>query len=421
MSYREYAQNLDLQDNLAAFRDRFHIPKTIEGKDCIYLCGNSLGLQSKGIRGIVEQELADWEKFGVHGHHDAKQPWYRYHEFLTEPMAEIIGAKPLETVVMNTLTVNVHLMLVSFYRPNAKRNKILIEYSSFPSDRYAVESQIRFHGYDPKESLIILEPEEGTDYVSQTQISRIFEKHGEQIALALIGSVNYYTGQAYPLKYLTGLAHQYGCKIGFDLAHGAGNLLLNLHDDGPDFAVWCGYKYLNGGPGSLAGCFVHERHAQDQNLPRFAGWWGHDKSKRFLMQPKFEVMPGAEGWQLSNPPILPMACLLESLLIFKEAGMQSIRKKNLTMGTLLIQWIHELNHPNIEILTPENSDERGAQLSIRLKNADKSIFNKISDKGIIADWREPDVIRIAPVALYNSYSDVASFMDIFKSVLYEKG
>lgn len=417
----ELAKQLDLNDKLAGFRNHFLIPKTSDGKDCIYLCGNSLGLQSKGIRTIVEQELSDWEKFGVHGHHEAQRPWYKYHEFLTEPMAELLGAKPIETVIMNTLTVNVHLMLVSFYRPKPAKFKILIEYSSFPSDRYAVESQIRFHGFDPKEALIILEPEQGKDYVSRNQMEEVFYREGDQIALALIGSVNYYTGQAYPIAYLTQLAHAHGCKIGFDLAHGAGNLLLNLHADGPDFAVWCGYKYLNGGPGSLAGCFVHERHVMDPELPRFAGWWGHDKSKRFKMEPRFECMPGAEGWQLSNPPILPMACLLESLQLFQNAGIKAIREKNLTMGNLLIQWIKELEHPNIEILTPENPDERGAQLSIRLKDADKNIFQKITKAGVIADWREPDVIRIAPVALYNSFTDIATFIEIFKTAVYEKG
>lgn len=417
----EAAKQLDQKDSLAEFRSRFLIPKTSDGRDYIYLCGNSLGLQSKGIRSIIEQELSDWEAFGVHGHHDAQRPWYKYHEFLTEPMAAVLGAKPLETVIMNTLTVNVHLMLVSFYQPKPSKFKILIEYSSFPSDRYAVESQIRFHGYDPKEALIILEPKLGKDYVSRQQMDEVFAREGDQIALALIGSVNYYTGQAYPIAYLTQLAHAHNCKIGFDLAHGAGNLLLNLHEDGPDFAVWCGYKYLNGGPGTLAGCFVHERHANNSDLPRFAGWWGHDKSKRFKMEPKFEYIPGAEGWQLSNPPILPMACLLESLQIFQKAGMKAIREKNLAMGSLLLQWIKELLHPNLKILTPENPEERGAQLSIRLKDANKQIFQNICSAGVIADWREPDVIRIAPVALYNNFTDIANFMDIFQTALYEKG
>lgn len=419
MHYLELAGSLDQKDPLAGFRDQFLIPKTEDGKDCIYLCGNSLGLQSKGIRSVIEQELSDWEKYGVHAHHDALRPWYKYHEFLTEPMAGLLGAKPIETVIMNTLTVNVHLMLVSFYRPSPGKYKILIEYSSFPSDRYAVESQIRYHGYDPNDALVILQPEPGKDYVSRQQMEAIFEQEGDQIALALIGSVNYYTGQAYPIAFLTSIAHAYGCKIGFDLAHGAGNLLLNLHEDGPDFAVWCGYKYLNGGPGSLAGCFVHERHANAKDLPRFAGWWGHNKSKRFQMQPEFECMSGAEGWQLSNPPILPMACLLESLRIFHEAGIKAIREKNISMGNLLMSWIESLKHPNLEILTPQNPDERGAQLSIRLKDANKKIFQKLNTAGVIADWREPDVIRIAPVALYNSYTDIANFMEILQKALLE--
>jgi kynureninase len=315
---------------------------------------------------------------------------------------------------MNTLTVNLHLMLVSFYRPTAKRFKILIEYSSFPSDRYAVESQIRFHGYDPKEALIILQPEPGTDTISKAHIESVFEKEGEQIALALIGSVNYYTGQAYPIAHMTRLAHARGADIGFDLAHGAGNLQLQLHEDGPDFAVWCGYKYLNGGPGALAGAFIHERHAHRSDLPRFAGWWGHNKVTRFKMEPHYEAMPGAEGWQLSNPPILPMACLRASLELFQQAGMDALRRKSLAMSELLFQLLEDYNHPNLSLITPKAEAERGCQVSIKVKNADRSLFQRISEQGVIADWREPDVIRIAPVPLYNSFCDIFDFVEILK-------
>jgi len=309
------------------------------------------------------------------------------------------------------------LMLVSFYRPEGKRSKILIEHSCFPSDRYAVESQLRFHGYDPSKHLIILQPQPGEAYVSNEAIEHAFYQHGDEIALALIGSVNYYSGQAYPIKFITDLAHQYGSLVGFDLAHGAGNLALKLHEDGPDFAIWCGYKYLNGGPGSLAGCFVHERHAYSYELPRFTGWWGHNKKSRFKMSPHFEIMAGAEGWQLSNPPILPMACLLASFELFELAGMDNLRLKSLQMGNVFFNLLDELNHPNLKIITPRLEAERGCQISIQLKDADKAIFNKITEAGVIADWREPDVIRIAPVPLYNSFTDIFDFIQILKGAL----
>ncbi len=411
------AVKLDQEDKLSSFRSKFLIPKTKEGQECIYLCGNSLGLQPTSVRNAVEQELKDWELFGVHGHHEAKFPWYRYHEFLTDSMAKVVGAQPAEVVMMNTLTVNVHLMMVSFYRPTSNRHKILIEYSAFPSDRYAVESQIRFHGYDPETSLIILQPKEGTNYIDRDQMEEVFDQHGDSIALALIGSVNYYTGQAYPIRFLTQLAHHKGIPIGFDLAHGAGNLLLSLHEDGPDFAVWCGYKYLNGGPGTLAGCFVHERHHGQAELPRFAGWWGHNKETRFKMGPKFDLMPGAEGWQLSNPPILPLACLRESLDIFQAAGMQAIRHKNLAMGSFLLEGLQAINHPNLEVITPIADEERGAQLSIRIRNADRLVFEKLTAGGVVADWREPDVIRVAPVALYNRFSELVDFLILLKKCI----
>lgn len=413
---QQKALQLDQQDVLAPFRKRFCIPKTKEGKDAIYFCGNSLGLMSTGIRTAVGQELMDWEHHGVLGHHEAQYPWYKYHEFLTKPMAAVVGALPEEVVVMNTLTVNVHLMMVSFYRPDAKRHKILIEYSAFPSDRYAVESQIRFHGFDPASSLVVLEPEPGTHYISKERIQQVFDEHGDELALALIGSVNYYTGQAYPIRYMTELAHGHGSRIGFDLAHGAGNLALALHDDGPDFAVWCGYKYLNGGPGTLAGCFVHQRHHDHAQLPRFAGWWGHNKQTRFAMGPRFEGMPGAEGWQLSNPPILPMACLRESLSIFETAGMDNIRAKNLALGDFLLEGIKSLGRTDMESITPIAADERGAQWSLRMLQGNKGMFEKLTQRGVIADWREPDVIRIAPVALYNQFAELAEFLELLKQL-----
>lgn len=406
----------DRLDQLSEFRNSFHFPKDKQG-DLRYFCGNSLGLQPLQTREFVLQELDDWAEFGVEGHLEAKRPWVKYHEFLTEPMAEVVGALPHEVVVMNTLTVNLHLMMVSFYRPSKSRNKILIEYSAFPSDRYAIESQIRNHGYDPKDSLIILSSENQDEYVSWENIENTITKHGEEIALVLIGSVNYYTGQAYPIKKIKELAHQFGCKVGFDLAHGAGNLLLNLHDDAPDFAVWCSYKYLNSGPGSLAGCFVHERHADDFQLPRFAGWWGHDKVNRFKMPPQLQLMRGAEGWQLSNPPILPMACMLSSLQLFTKAGMSQLRNKSLSLSQYLIELLQSLNHPKIKILTPFSLEERGSQVSIQIQGGDKKIYEDLKQQRIIADWREPDVIRVAPVPLYNSFEDVYYLYESLKKIL----
>ncbi len=412
---------LDAKDELAHFQQRFCIPQ-VQGQDesnqkILYYCGNSLGLQPKETRNYVEQELVDWANLGVEGHLQALRPWVKYHEFLTEDMASIVGAKPEEVVVMNTLSVNLHLMMVSFYRPTPSRRKILIEYSAFPSDRYAVESQIRFHGYDPESDLIILQPENEDEYVNPAYIQQVIEQHGESIALVLIGSVNYYTGQAYPIQKITEWGHAHGCVVGFDLAHGAGNLMLNLHEDGPDFAVWCSYKYLNSGPGSLAGCFVHERHAKAYDLPRFAGWWGHNKERRFKMEAKLDLLPGAEGWQLSNPPILPMACIRASLDLFKEAGMPALRSKSLKLHKYLRDLMNSLDHSDIRLLTPESEEEHGCQVSIQIKNANKEIYHQLSAMHIVADWREPDVIRVAPVPLYNSFEDVHQLYSAFKKVL----
>ncbi|MCC6816088.1 MAG: kynureninase [Saprospiraceae bacterium] len=420
MSSLQESIQKDQQDLLYHFREQFYFPFDQEGS-LYYFCGNSLGLQPRRTQDYVLQELKDWSEFAVEGHTEALRPWVHYHEFLTEPMAQVVGALPHEVIVMNTLTVNLHLMMVSFYNPGKRRNKILIEYSAFPSDRYAIESQIRYHGLDPKETLIVLQPNQDNDYVSIENVSLTLEKYGEEIALVLIGSVNYYTGQAYSIPQITKLAHQYGCRIGFDLAHGAGNLLLNLHNDGPDFAVWCSYKYLNSGPGSLAGCFVHERHADNFDLPRFTGWWGHNKIDRFKMSAQLELMRGAEGWQLSNPPILPMACMLASLQMFSEAGMKNLRMKSLSLSRFLIQLLQSINHSKIKILTPINDEERGSQVSIQIQGGDKSIYTSLKHSRIIADWREPDVIRVAPVPLYNSFQDVFYLYDSLKSILEKNG
>lgn len=406
-----FAQDLDHQDSLSSFRSKFHIPRTSDGKDSIYLCGNSLGLMPISTRDYINQELDDWKNLGVEGHFHAKHPWMPYHEFLSEKMARVVGALPSEVVVMNSLTVNLHLMMVSFYRPTKTRYKILFDYSPFPSDRYAIESQIKYHGFDPKISMIELLPDEGQEIVSDEAIAKIIETEGESIALIMIGGVNYYTGQAYNIKKITELGHAHGCKVGFDLAHAAGNLALNLHDDGPDFAVWCSYKYLNSGPGSLAGCFVHERH-HDVDLNRFAGWWGHDKATRFLMGDTYQPIKTAEGWQLSNPPVLSMAAILSSLDIFDEADIQMLRKKSVQLTAYLEAMLLANQSDLLSIITPSNSQERGCQLSLQMHNPDKRLFQFLMERGVIADWREPDVIRIAPVPLYNTFSDCWHFVDI---------
>lgn len=407
--FLQQATDLDREDTLAAFRNQFHIPTNEQGENLIYFCGNSLGLQPKSVRSFIEQELSDWERLGVEGHTHAKNPWMPYHEFLSPHMAEVVGAKDEEVVVMNSLTVNIHLMMVSFYRPDAKRNKILIEKGAFPSDRYAVWSQIKFHGFNPEECLIEIAPKEGSTYVTQSEILNEIRLHGPDLALVMLGNVNYYNGQVFDMKAIVEVGHSAGSVVAFDLAHGAGNLICNLHDSGADFAVWCSYKYLNSGPGGLSGCFVHERHARNFELPRFAGWWGHDKASRFRMGPDFMPVPGAEGWQLSNPPILAMAALRASLEIFHEAGMNRLREKSEKMTSFLLQYLEDLEGSMIQVITPKSISERGCQLSIRVHGGDRTLFNNIRKLGVIADWREPDVIRIAPVPLYNTFKELYDF------------
>ena len=410
---RAFAQAMDAQDPLRHFRDRFHMPKHTDGSDCLYLCGNSLGLQPKSLRGYVEQELTDWENLGVEGHFHAKNPWMPYHEFLADSTARLVGASPKEVVVMNSLSVNLHLMMVSFYRPTKERYKIIIEGDAFPSDQYAVKSQLRFHGFDPEDGLIELRSKSGDPVIPTEEILETIEREGDQVALILIGGVNYYTGQAFEMDKITAAGHAKGCVVGFDLAHAAGNLHLQLHDWGPDFACWCSYKYLNSGPGGLSGVFVHERHAANFDLPRFAGWWGHNRDNRFKMPDRFEPMTGAEGWQLSNPPILPLAALRASMVIFDEAGMAALRKKSELLTGFLEYCVGEMNHDdNIEVITPTDPAQRGCQLSFRTHRNGKAIFDRLTEQGVIADWREPDVIRIAPVPLYNSFEDAYAFVEL---------
>ena len=413
----EFAEKMDTQDPLKKYRDDFYFPKHSNGKEAVYLCGNSLGLQPKSAKTYIEAVLDDWRELGVKGHFEGENPFTTYHETLGQQMARIVGAKKEEVVVMNSLTVNLHLMMVSFYKPTKERFKILIEKNAFPSDQYAVKSQLDFHGFDIDKGLLELEPRPGEDLMRTEDILQFIEENGSEIALIMIGGLNYYTGQAFDMKKITKAGHAKGCTVGFDLAHGAGNLSLSLHDWGVDFAVWCTYKYINSGPGGIAGCFVHERHINRNDLPRFAGWWGHDKATRFLMDETFVPIQSAEGWQLSNETVLSMAALKASLEIFEEVGMTDIVKKSRMLTGYLEFMIEQLKSDRIEIITPIKADERGAQLSIRVLQSDKSLFKAISDKGVIADWREPDVIRIAPAPLYNNYQDVFKFVKILKEAV----
>ena len=413
----EYAKEQDLLDPLAHYRTKFHIPKNSDGEEWLYFTGNSLGLQPKDTKKYIQQELDDWAKLGVEGHFEAKNPWMPYHEFLTETMSEIVGAKPIEVVIMNTLTTNLHLLMVSFYQPSKLKHKILIESDAFPSDRYAVETQLRFHGFDPSESLIEWSPRKGETLLNIEDLESILQSHGDEIALLLIGGVNYYTGQYLNLKKISELGHEKGCKVGIDLAHGVGNIQPNLHESGVDFAAWCTYKYMNSGPGSLGGVFVHERYAHDQTLKRFAGWWSQNKETRFDMRQPLDITPGAEGWQLSNPPILSMAAIKASLALFSDVGMPALIKKSRQLTGYLEYLILELNNKNISIITPKDPEQRGCQLSIQVKNANKSLHTKLTEAHVITDWRTPDVIRCAPVPFYNSFEDVFKMVEQLKKIL----
>ncbi len=413
----DYAQQQDKEDKLAHLRNQFHIPKDKEGNEWLYFTGNSLGLQPKNTQKYIQQELDDWANYGVEGHFEGNTPWLPYHEFLTESMAKIVGAKPLEVVVMNTLTTNLHLLMVSFYQPTKKKYKIVIESDAFPSDRYAVQSQLKFHGFDVADGLIEWKPRAGEELLNIEDLEAIVAEQGDEIALLLIGGVNYYTGQYLDLKRIAEIGHSKECFVGIDLAHGAGNISPELHDSGVDFAAWCTYKYLNSGPGSLGGLFVHEKHAHNKELPRFSGWWNHNKETRFNMRQPFDVMAGAEGWQLSNPPILSMAAIKASLDMFAEVGMEALREKSEKLTGYFEFLINQIGSDSIKIITPSNPKERGCQLSIQVKNADKSLHKKLTENNIITDWREPDVIRCAPVPMYTSFEDVYKMVSVLKGLL----
>ena len=398
-----FAQNLDANDKLAHFKNQFHL-LTNNNKHVVYLCGNSLGLQPKSARMAVEQEFSDWAKLGVEGHFKGKNPWLSYHHFLTENAAKLVGAKPIEVVIMNNLTVNLHLMMVSFYQPTATRFKIIMEAAAFPSDLYAMETQVKHHDLNPDEAIIELKPRAGEHTLRTEDIIDTINANGESLALVMLGGVNYYTGQAFDMKAISKAAHEVGAYAGFDLAHAAGNLHLQLHDWEVDFAVWCTYKYLNSGPGGTSGVFVHEKHANSA-INRFAGWWGHDEGERFQMKKGFKPIAGAQGWQLSNAQIFPMAIHKASLEIFAEAGIENLRAKS-ELLTGYLEYILNNFSEHLTIITPKNKEERGCQLSIIVKENGKQLFDYLESENIMPDWREPDVIRMSPVPMYNSFEDV---------------
>ena len=416
-----FAQQMDEKDPLKSFRERFHLPNFHE-KTIRYFTGNSLGLQPKSTKEYLLEELDAWASYGVEAHFLAKKPWFSYHEKLTNKVANIVGAKPIEVVVTHSLTTNLHLLMVSFFRPDGKRKKLICEAKAFPSDQYALESQIKFHGLSMEEDLIEIAPREGEHLIREEDVLAKIAEVGDELALVMIGGVNYYSGQLFDMKSITEAAHKVGAIAGFDLAHAAGNVNLKLHEWGVDFAAWCSYKYLNSSPGGVSGMYIHERHADSPQLPRFAGWWGHDKATRFLMEPGFQPMKGAEGWQLSNAPVLGMAAHNASLDIFEEAGMDRIGAKRDILTAYLeyvIDDISERNKENctFEIITPRDKTKRGAQLSILVHGEARKLFDKITEEGVIADWREPNVIRVAPAPLYNSFEDVFYFGQILEKAI----
>ncbi|MDP1745229.1 MAG: kynureninase [Bacteroidota bacterium] len=429
----EFAKQQDTIDPLKGYRNKFYFPM-MHGREAVYLTGNSLGLQPKATQDYVLNELEDWATFGVEGHFHARKPWLAYHEQFAEPVAKIVGAKPDEIVVMNQLTVNLHLLMVSFYHPSKERYKILCEAKAFPSDQYALESQVKFHGYDPEDAIIEVAPRKGEYCIRHEDILEAIEKNKNSIALIMIGGVNYYNGQVFDMKAITEAGHKAGAIVGFDLAHAAGNLKLQLHDWNVDFACWCTYKYLNSGPGSVGGVFIHQHNLNKPDTARFAGWWGHDKASRFKMEKGFVPMPTAEAWQMSNAPVLSMAAHRAAVDMFDEVGMDAlVTKAEMLTGYLefVIDEINktqearskkqETNEKNqdgfLEIITPRDKKQRGCQISIVAHGRGKDLFNKLTEAGVIADWREPNVIRCAPVPLYNSFEDVFRFGEILKSVL----
>jgi kynureninase len=417
------AKKLDQADKLSFLREKFHIPRHGDGSESLYFCGNSLGLQPKHTAALMEEERLKWQELGVKGHFLGKRPWMPFHKELSDDLASLAGALPSEVVVMNSLTVNLHLLMVSFYRPTPSRYRILLEEKAFPSDHFAAESQVRFHGFDPKEGLILLRPEPGEATLRTEKILEAIETHKDSLALILLPGVQYYTGQVFPVRKITDFAQKFGITIGFDLAHGIGNIPFNLHDDGVDFAVWCHYKYVNSGPGATGGAFVHGKHHHRNDLPRLTGWWGHKQETRFKMETSFEPMGTVEAWQLSNPPIQSLICIRGALDLFKEAGgMRPLREKSVALTGFLEDLILENLGDKIHILTPRDPQARGAQLSLEIAPGKKmpfKVFEELEARGITCDWRHPNVIRVAPAPLYNSFFDVAKFVMILEEVIDE--
>jgi kynureninase len=416
----EYAKQLDQQDKLRHFRDQFHIP-AVNGKESVYFNGNSLGLQPKKAKDYINQELEDWAQLGVEGHVHARNPWMEYHEQFSDKLSQIIGCLNEEVVAMSQLTINLHLLMVSFYRPTKERYKIICEAKAFPSDQYALESQVKFHGFDPAEAIVEITQREGEYIIRNEDILAAIEEHKDSLALVMIGGVNYYTGQVFDMRAITTAAHNAGAYAGFDLAHAAGNIPLQLHNWKVDFACWCSYKYLNSSPGGVAGIYIHQDHITNKELPRFAGWWGHDKGSRFTMGKDFNPTPTAEGWQLSNTMVLLMAAHKASLEIFDEAGFENLVEKSKNLSEYLLFILDDINKGQvqniIQIITPRGENEKGCQVSMLMLERGKEIFNELRSRGVITDWREPNVIRIAPVPLYNSFEDIWKFGNIIATLI----
>ena len=413
---REFAQKLDAQDTLAKYREEFNFPK-VDGKKTIYFTGNSLGLQPKSAKTYIDEVMTDWAEMAVEGHFYADKPWWDYHERFSKPLSKVVGALPSEVTVMNTLTVNLHMMMVSFYQPTAKRFKIVCEEKAFPSDQYLLQTQVKFHGFDPAEAIVEVKRREGEHNLRNEDIIAKINEVGDELALVLIGGINYYTGQVLDMKAITEAGHKVGAFVGWDLAHAAGNIKLELHDWNVDFAAWCSYKYMNAGPGSVSGIFVHERHHSNKDLPRFGGWYGHNKERRFLMEPNYDPNEGALGWQSSCTGVLAMAPYLASVEMFEEVGMEALFAKRDQITAYLEFIIEEIAKEvggNFELITPKNLNERGSQLSVLLHGEGKDLFHYLMKEGVIVDWREPAVIRLAPVPLYSSYEEMYEFGQILK-------
>ncbi|UOK43591.1 MULTISPECIES: kynureninase [Flavobacterium] len=414
---REFARGLDAKDALRSYRDEFIFPK-VDGKQVIYFVGNSLGLQPKRTKTYVDEVMNDWANLAVEGHFYAEKPWWDYHERFSAPLSKIVGGLPSEITVMNTLTVNLHLMMVTFYQPTSKRYKIICEEKAFPSDQYMFQSQVKFHGYDPKDAIVEIKRREGEHNIRLEDVLAKIEEVGDELALVLIGGVNYYTGQVFDMKTITAAGHKAGAFVGWDLAHAAGNIKLELHDWGVDFAAWCSYKYMNSGPGNASGCFVHEKHHQNSDLPRFAGWYGHNKERRFKMEPQFDPVNGADGWQISNLPVLSLAPYLASVEMFSEVGMDKLIEKRNLLTSYLEFILHEVDKEiegaEFEIITPSNQDERACQLSVFLHGQGRALFEYLMKNGVITDWREPNVIRLAPAPFYCSFEDMYEFGQVLK-------